>query len=107
MLTISESAVKELDAFFSDKEKSPIRVYLAGGCGGPRLSLALDAQGSDDIAEEASGYTFCMEKTLHEQTGDISVDLSAMGFSVDSANPMGIGAGCACSGCGSGCGSGR
>ena len=101
MLTISENAVKELDAFFSDKEKSPIRVYLAGGCSGPRLSLALDAPGDDDISEEASGYVFCMEKALHDQAGDISVDVSVMGFVVDSANPMG--GGCGCSGCGPGC----
>ncbi|MDR3073951.1 MAG: IscA/HesB family protein [Deltaproteobacteria bacterium] len=105
MLTISENAVKELDSFFSDKEKSPIRVYLAGGCGGPRLSLALDAPGDEDISEEASGYTFCMEKILHDQTGEISVDLSAMGFSVDSVNPMGGGCGSGCGGCGGGCGS--
>ena len=104
MLTISESAVKELDVFFSDRGKSPIRVYLAGGCGGPRLSLALDAPGDDDISEERCGYTFCMEKALHDQTGDISVDLSAMGFSVDSVNPMGGGG---CSGCGPNCGSSR
>lgn len=31
MLEISENALKELDKYFTDKEKSPIRVYLAPG----------------------------------------------------------------------------
>lgn len=108
MITISESAVKELDEFFTDKEKSPIRVYLSpGGCGGPRLALALDKPGDDDKVEERDNYTFCMDKNLFEATGDISIDLSYMGFAIESDNPVGGGGGCGCSGCGSsaGCGS--
>lgn len=31
MFNISETAVHELEAYFADKEKSPIRVYLAEG----------------------------------------------------------------------------
>lgn len=106
MVTISDGAVKELDDFFADKETSPIRVYLApGGCSGPRLALALDKPGDDDTVEDLGAYTFCINKELFAQTGDISIDLSYMGFSVDSANPIGGGGGC--SGCGSaaGCGS--
>ena len=35
MLKLSESARKELEAFFSDKPKSAVRIYLApGGCSG-------------------------------------------------------------------------
>ncbi|MDL2210606.1 IscA/HesB family protein [Desulfovibrio sp. OttesenSCG-928-O18] len=108
MITISENAVKELDEFFTDKEKSPIRIYLApGGCSGPRLALALDAPGDDDKVEEIGNYTFCIEKDLFEATGDITIDLSYMGFSIESANPLAGGGGCGCSGCGSsaGCGS--
>ena len=105
MFTVSESAVKELNDFFSDKEKSPIRIYLApGGCSGPRLALALDSPtDSDDVFEE-SAHTFCVSKELSALAGDISIDLSAMGFTVESANPMGSGGGCggcASSGCGS------
>ena len=95
MLTISEDAVKELNEFFADKEKSPIRVYLApGGCSGPRLALALDAPGEDDDTFEEAGYSFCISKDLFEQTGDISIDVTPMGFAVESANPMGGGGGC-------------
>lgn len=105
MVTVSESAVKELDEFFTDKEKSPIRIYLApGGCSGPRLGLALDKPGDEDQVFDESGYAFCINKDLLAATGDISIDLTQMGFSVESANQIGGGGGC--SGCASsgGCG---
>ena len=95
MLTLSESAVKELKEFFTDREMSPIRIYLApGGCGGPRLALALDAPGADDEVVELDGFTFCINSDLFTQTGEVSVDVTHMGFAVDSANPMGGGGGC-------------
>ena len=31
MLQVSENAKKELDAYFADKEKTPVRIYLAPG----------------------------------------------------------------------------
>lgn len=31
MFELTENACKELEAYFADKEKSPIRVYLAPG----------------------------------------------------------------------------
>jgi Fe-S cluster assembly iron-binding protein IscA len=108
MLTVSESAVKELDEFFADKEKSPVRVYLAaGGCGGPRLALALDEPKDDDKVFDEGKYAFCVNKELFDQTGDISIDLSYLGFTVDSANSVGGGGGCG--GCAShgGCGGAR
>ena len=31
MVTITETAKKQLDSYFADKESSPIRVYLSSG----------------------------------------------------------------------------
>ena len=31
MIELSESARKELDAFYADKKKDPIRVYMTAG----------------------------------------------------------------------------
>ena len=106
MITVSETAVNELNEFFSDKEKSPIRVYLApGGCSGPHLALALDAPNDDDEVFDAAGYTFCISKDIFAQTGDIAVDVTYMGFSLEPANPIGGGGGCCgCASSGS-CGS--
>lgn len=107
MLTISENAKKELDEFFSDKDKSPIRIYLApGGCSGPRLALALDNPGDDDRSFDEAGYSFCINTDLFEQTGDISVDVTHMGFAIESANPIGGGGCCGCASAG-GCASGQ
>lgn len=100
MIALSDTARTELDAYFADKDRSPIRVYLApGGCSGPRLALALDEPGENDHVSEAGGYTFCANTALLERSGAIAIDMNHMGFSVTSENSLGGGGGC--SGCGS------
>jgi Fe-S cluster assembly iron-binding protein IscA len=67
MVQVSDSARTELDAFFADKPKSGIRIYLApGGCSGPRLALALDEATENDKSFEANGYTFCLDTETGE-----------------------------------------
>jgi len=106
MIDLTESAKAQLETYFKDKEASPIRVYLAdGGCAGPRLTLALDEPNDKDKTFEAGGFTFAIDRTLFELTGNIRIDMTPYGFTVESDNPVG-GGGCSCS-CGdSGCGSG-
>jgi len=107
MITLSDSAKAQLDSYFADKEKSAVRVFLAGGCCGPKLSLALDEAREGDEAVEAGGYTLIAEKSLLETAGKISIDMTEYGFSVDSENALGGGGSCGSGGCGSGgCGSG-
>lgn len=115
MLELTAAARQELDAYFSDKDKTPIRVYLApGGCSGPRLGLALDdAKPDDEVIALEGGLTFLVEKELFAAAKPITVDASAGGFAVSSSLQF-AGGGCGCSsGCGStgdsgssGCGSG-
>ncbi len=101
MITLENSARQELDAYFADKEKSSIRVYLApGGCSGPRLALALDEAGDDDATAESNGYSFIMNKTLLDQVQGATISVSCGGFSVLPVVPL-PGAGGGCSGCGS------
>jgi Fe-S cluster assembly iron-binding protein IscA len=104
MITLSETARNELDAYFADKEKAGVRVFLTtGGCSGARLALALDEPSADDAVFENGGYTLCIEKDLYTQSGDISIDMSYMGFVVESALEIpGIGVG-GCDACGGGC----
>lgn len=105
MITLSENARKELDAYFADKEKMGVRVFLAqGGCSGPRLALALDdATDSDEVFDD-NGYKLLIEKDLYEQTGNVAVDMSYMGFTVDTEKEVpGVGMG-GCASCGGGCG---
>src|SRR5690554_1664107 len=101
MVNISANALEELNTFFADKEKSPIRVFLApGGCSGPRMALALDEPNENDEVMEQEGFKFIVEKDLYEKAKPISIDISAMGFTVDSALPLGGGD------CSTSCGSG-
>ncbi|WP_165070847.1 IscA/HesB family protein [Desulfovibrio sp. ZJ200] len=104
MLELTESARKELEAFFADKEKGTIRIYLTpGGCGGPQLALALDAATDQDQAEEQGGFTFCINKELLAKVQGVKIDLTYMGFVVEPAAPLPQSGGCGgcCGACGS------
>ena len=102
MISLSDAARKELDAFFSgnpDAKKS-VRVFPApGGCCGPTLSMALDDADDNDVSEEIGGVTYCMTKELYEAIGNISVDLSYLGFAIVSERPVpDMGGSCSCGG---------
>ena len=104
MVELTDKARQELDAYFADKEKSPIRIFLApGGCSGPRLSLALDEAQDTDETYTYDGYTFVVEKGLAGEGQPFTVDMSYMGFVVDSKLELGGGGSCSTGGC-SGCG---
>ena len=103
MLELTESAQKELAAFFEGKEKSTIRVYLApGGCSGPHLALALDAATDEDMSEDQGGFTFCINKELLAQVEGVKIDLSYSGFTVEPTVPLPQTGG-GCGGCSGGC----
>lgn len=103
MIKLTANAKKELDAFFADKEKSTIRVFLApGGWRGPKLSLALDESKSDDTTVETEGYTFCIETSLLNQIGSATIDITYMGFNIEPEIPLNSGGSSGCSTCGSG-----
>ena len=95
MISLTEEARKELEAYFEGKEKTPIRVYLApGGCSGPRLALALDEPGEDDETSEDNGLTLCINKELAEKVGAVTVGMTHMGFVVESEIPLPSGCSC-------------
>lgn len=106
MFELTASAREELDAFFENKEKSPIRIYLApGGCSGPRLALALDTPNAQDRVFDDDDYSFCVNGELFDAAKSLKVDFTDMGFFVQSEMQLGGGS-CSpscCSGCGGGC----
>lgn len=106
MFDLKPAAKEQLDAHFGGKDKEPIRIYLASGCGGPRLGLALDEKKDTDQVFELEGYTFLVESTLFEQAKPMTVAFDPnMGFTVDSSMvfPEG-GGGCSSCSCGGSCG---
>ncbi|MDR1946476.1 MAG: IscA/HesB family protein [Desulfovibrio sp.] len=103
MFELTIPAREELDAYFTGKDKSPIRVFLSpGGCSGPRLALALDDAGETDTVFDAEGYSFCINSDLYSAAKNVKVDFSGMGFMVESELET-DGGGCS-SGCASCCG---
>ena len=116
MIEMSDTAHEQLVKYFSDKEPSPIRVYLAsGGCAGPRLSLALDEARDDDEVQDVRGFTVVMDKELFDQAKPVKIEMSYLGFSVSSSLVLEGAGSCGCSGgcssggsagSGDGCGSG-
>ncbi|MBG0790629.1 MAG: IscA/HesB family protein [Desulfovibrionaceae bacterium] len=105
MINVTEAARQELTNYFADKDVQPIRVHLAdGGCSGPRLSLALDELREGDKSVEHDKFTFLINEELAALTGNVSIDMTPYGFTLDSENPVGgggCGSGCSCSSSGS------
>ncbi len=50
---------------------------------------------------ELNGFTFCIEKDLYEKAKPVKIDISYMGFSVESNLQLG-GGGCSSGACSSG-----
>lgn len=104
MIKLHDDARKELESYFEGKEKSPIRIFLGGGCSGARLALALDAPTDKDKVFEENGFTFCIDAALLDHVKSVTLFMSEEAFEVQPEMPLpDMGGGC---GCGGGCGSG-
>jgi len=89
MIKVTESARQGLASFFGDKEVRPIRIHLAnGGSSNRQLLLALDEECSGDKSVACDDFTFLINKRLAECTGDLYIDKTAVGFSIDSEKPL-------------------
>ena len=90
MLEVSDSACKELKAFFAQNPSSApkIRIYSAMGCGGPMLNIALDEPTDKDFIKDLGDFSFCIDKSLLDQVKSVKVDLSYMGFIVTPEVPL-------------------
>lgn len=107
MIKVTDSAIQGINDHFDGKDPQPIRVYLAdGGCSGPQLSLAIDELRDGDKSQEQGSLTFLINGELADATGQVTIDMSEYGFTIDSENVIGGGCGCASSGGGCGSGSG-
>ena len=100
MFSLTDRAKEQLERYFATQAKSPIRVYMAAGWGGPRLALALDEQKENDKVFDVDGFTFLIEQSLFDSAAPITVDLNEMGFVVRSKLPMSSEGCSSCSSCG-------
>jgi len=77
-----------------------IRIYVAGmGCSGPSFGLTLDEKAEGDLVDDSNDVTFLLAKDIHDQMGDIIVELTEGGYLVRPVNPPES----ACGSCGGGC----
>jgi len=100
MFELSDAAKKQLDMYFANHEVSPIRVYMANGCGGPRLALGLDEENENDEVYEVEGFKFLVDKSLMKIAAPIKVDFNEMGFFITSSMKLSPGGCSSCSSCG-------
>ncbi|WP_028574674.1 IscA/HesB family protein [Desulfonatronovibrio hydrogenovorans] len=85
MIDLTDSAKDQLVKYFENNEPSPIRVYLAAGCGGPRLALALDEKKDNDAFADVKGFQFLVDKALLETVSPIEIDHTESGFIINSS----------------------
>lgn len=75
MIELSLNAQKELDAFFVNQGKKPIRLYLAPGDVSSRLEFILDTPAAGDEVITVQEYTFCINSELLKKCGSIFIDV--------------------------------
>lgn len=96
MLTVTESAQKQIEAYFDGQEKQPIRIFLVQGCGGPQIGMGLDGKKVTDVVYEVGDVEYLVDKELLKQAQPIQVDWAQTGFRITSSLELGSG----CSSCG-------
>lgn len=99
MFELTESATKQLEKYFETQEKSPIRVYLASGCGGPMLALALDEEKNNDHTYDINGFQFLVDKSLMDTVAPIQIDHTEAGFKINSSLKVDPGGCGSCTSC--------
>lgn len=97
MLNVTQRAQEQVARFFEENPVKPIRVFLANGCGGPQIALALDDPKAEDDTFEFAGIQYLVDRAFLVQAQPIEIDFSGHGFKISSALSLG----CGCSSCGS------
>jgi Fe-S cluster assembly iron-binding protein IscA len=97
MFTVSEAAQAQLIEYFKENELKPVRVFLANGCGGSHLTMALDEKRPMDAVYSFEGFEFVIEQALLDTAQPMEIDFGGQGFTISSQLQLGSG----CGGCGS------
>lgn len=95
MLTITEAAQKLALRYFEGKPIRPVRIILADGCSGQKLSLVEDRVKDTDSVFQFGELTFIIEKELMDLGRPFAIDRTPQGFSIDSRLQTNLN----CSGC--------
>ena len=96
MIDVTSAAQEQVQAYFTDKEIMPVRIFVTSGCGGSQLAMALDEKKDTDSAYAYNGVEYIMDQELLEQAQPVRIDYSGKGFSLESSLNLSSG----CSSCG-------
>lgn len=106
MVQITDKAHEALKGIMEERKlDSPIRIFMAQGCGGAALQMALDEPQTGDETYDLNGITAIIDRGLLAQAGEVSIDYveagMRSGFMISSKEPLkvegGDGCGCGCS----------
>lgn len=86
----NQETVDAIKALVDQQTDQPenVRIYIAGmGWGGPSFGLTLDEfNGEADLIDDTNAVNFIMAKDIHDQIGDIVVELTTGGYMVKPVN---------------------
>ncbi len=99
MISVTRKAREQVKNYFNDKKVQPIRIFIAKGCGGSRLAMALDELKETDSVFTYDGVDYIMETSLLDRARPVEVDFLNTGFKLNSKLELGEGS---CSSCGHG-----
>lgn len=75
MLKVSSEAIEQIRQYFLNKDRMPIRIFVAMNCSGAQFALALDESiTNSDIIKKIDGFDFVVDTNLSKEVGDITID---------------------------------
>ncbi|GAB6094209.1 hypothetical protein JCM14469_04610 [Desulfatiferula olefinivorans] len=97
MFNVTPKAQEQIRAYFTGKQRMPIRVFLHNTCCGSELAMALDEKKATDTVFTVDGVDYLVDRDFLADAQPIGVDYIETGFKVTSSLKLGGG----CSSCGS------
>jgi iron-sulfur cluster assembly protein len=102
VIEVTPRAERLLEEYLTDREKSPIRLFVTlGGCGIRSFGLAMEKRKKSDVLIEVNGFSFVIHRKLLENVKPIKVDADRVFFRISG---RGIPVHDGCGSCGYMCG---
>jgi len=103
-LEVTSKATQLLQKYFSDKEKSAVRLFVKlGGCGIRSFGVTLEERRKSDASFIIDGFEYIIDKVLLKHVQPVLVDSDGFGFRISG---RGIAPQHGCGNCGFACGDG-
>ncbi|XPV74769.1 MAG: hypothetical protein ACNI27_08965 [Desulfovibrio sp.] len=90
MITLSDSAIEQLTAYFAGNAVQPMRITVmpAGRCPNPVFNIVINEMKPTDVEIDAQGFKFIMDATLYEEAAPLHVDIAEDRVIIQSDYPL-------------------